>query len=42
VALVILYNPKVGSHEGGQIAAPVISQIFSEILPYLELNKVQM
>lgn len=35
VVLVTLYDPKGGSHEGGQIAAPVISQILSEALPYM-------
>lgn len=36
VALVTLYDPqgKVG-HQGGTIAAPVVSQILSEVLPYL-------
>ena len=33
--LVTLYDPQGRSHEGGQIAAPVISQIMSEVLPYL-------
>lgn len=35
VVLVTLYDPQGRSHEGGQIAAPVISQILSEVLPYL-------
>ena len=35
VVLVTLYDPKGGSHEGGQIAAPVISQILSDALPYM-------
>jgi len=35
VVLVTLYNPQGKSHEGGQIAAPVIAQIMSEVLPYL-------
>lgn len=35
VLLVTLYAPQGGSHEGGQIAAPVVSQILSEALPYL-------
>lgn len=35
VVLVTLYDPQGNSHEGGQIAAPVISQIMSEALPYL-------
>ena len=40
VVLVTLYNPTgEGGHQGGGIAAPVGGQIFSEILPYLEVNK---
>lgn len=40
VVLVTLYNPTgEGGHQGGGVAAPVGSQIFSEILPYLEVNK---
>lgn len=35
VVLVTLYNPKGDSHQGGQIAGPVVSQILSEVLPYL-------
>ena len=35
VVLVTLYDPQAGSHEGGQIAAPVISQILSDALPYM-------
>lgn len=35
--LVTLYDPKGDSHEGGQIAAPVMSQILSEVLPYLKI-----
>jgi len=37
VILVTLYNPKGKSHMGGQIAGPVVSQIVSEVLPYLEI-----
>ncbi len=40
VVLVTLYNPTgEGGHQGGGVAAPVGGQIFSEILPYLELKK---
>ena len=40
VVLVTLYNPTgEGGHQGGGIAAPVGGQIFSEILPYLEVNQ---
>lgn len=36
VALVTLYDPKgENGHQGGTIAAPVVSQILSEVLPYL-------
>lgn len=35
VVLVTLYAPQGSSHEGGQIAAPVISQILSDSLPYM-------
>lgn len=36
VALVTLYDPQGKSgHQGGTIAAPVVSQILSEVLPYL-------
>ena len=30
-----MYDPQGDSHEGGQIAAPVVSKILSETLPYL-------
>ena len=40
VVLVTLYNPTgEGGHQGGGVAAPVGGEIFSEILPYLEVNK---
>ena len=40
VLLVTLYNPTgEGGHQGGGVAAPVGGQIFSEILPYLEVNQ---
>lgn len=40
VVLVTLYNPTgEGGHQGGGVAAPVGGQIFSEILPYLEINQ---
>lgn len=38
VCLVILKHPKAGSHQGGTIAAPVTSQILSEVLPYLGIS----
>ena len=40
VVLVTLYNPTgEGGHQGGGVAAPVGGQIFSEILPYLEIGQ---
>ena len=40
VVLVTLYNPTgEGGHQGGGVAAPVGGQIFSEILPYLEIEQ---
>ena len=40
VLLVTLYNPTgEGGHQGGGVAAPVGGQIFSEVLPYLEVTK---
>lgn len=40
VVLVTLYNPTgEGGHQGGGVAAPVGGQIFSEVLPYLEVSK---
>jgi len=37
--LVILYNPdpRIGNIQGGVIVAPVVSQILSEVLPYLDV-----
>lgn len=35
VALVIIYNPKGGTHEGSTVAGPVVKQILSEVLPYM-------
>ena len=35
--LVTLYDPKGDSFQGGQVAGPVVSQILSEVLPYLGL-----
>ena len=36
VVLVTLYNPQgKNGHQGGTIAGPVVSQILSEVLPYL-------
>ena len=39
VILITLYNPTgEGGHQGGGVAAPIAGQIFSEILPYLEVK----
>lgn len=35
VALLSLYGPQGKNHFGGVIAAPVVSQVLSEVLPYL-------
>lgn len=40
VILVVMYNPTgEGGHGGGGVAAPVASQILTEVLPYLEVSK---
>lgn len=40
VVLVTLYDPTgEGGHQGGGVAAPVGGQVFSEILPYLEVTQ---
>lgn len=38
VVLVALYNPTGHSFQGGEIAGPVVAQIFSEILPHLGIT----
>ena len=35
VILVALYDPPKSNHQGGTLVAPVVSQMLSEILPYL-------
>lgn len=35
--LLTLYDPDESNNYGGQIAAPVVSQVLSEVLPYLEI-----
>ena len=37
VLLLTLYDPPKHNHQGGQLAGPVVSQMLSEILPYLEI-----
>ena len=38
VVLVTLYKPTGSMHQGGEIAAPVVNQIFKEILPLLGIS----
>lgn len=35
VVLVTIYNPRGFSHQGSQVAGPVVKQILSEVLPYI-------
>ena len=43
VVLITLYNPTgEGGHQGGGVAAPVGGQVFSELLPYLEVKKNEL
>lgn len=35
VILVTIYHPRGDTHQGSQVAGPVIKQILSEVLPYL-------
>ena len=35
VVLVTIYDPKGDSHQGSQVAGPVVKQILSEVLPYI-------
>lgn len=37
VALLTLFGPQVDNYYGGQIAAPVVSQVLTEVLPYLQI-----
>ena len=38
VVLLNLFNPRGGTYYGGKIAAPVVSQVLSEVLPYLGIH----
>ena len=40
IGLVVIYNPQ-GLYYGGTIAAPVMQEIFSDVLPYLGLEKTE-
>ena len=37
VCLLTLYGPQASNHYGGRIAAPAVSQILTEVLPYLDI-----
>lgn len=37
VCLLTLYGPQASNHYGGKIAAPAVSQILTEVLPYLDI-----
>lgn len=42
VILVVLYNPSgEGGHQGGAVAAPTAGNILSEVLPYMEVKKIE-
>jgi len=41
LALAIIHNPQ-GVYYGGQVAAPVVRQLFENILPYLEAKKYKL
>ena len=41
VILVTLYDPTGKSHQGGQTAAPVVSKILGEVLPYMGIEPNQ-
>lgn len=38
VILLTLYDPSEKSHQGGTVAGPVVSQILTEVLPYLGIE----
>lgn len=42
VLLVALYNPQGDSFQGGEIAGPVVSQILSEVLPYIGVSSTNV
>ena len=41
IGLVVIYDPQ-GVYYGGTIAAPVMQEIFADVLPYLELEKEEI
>jgi cell division protein FtsI/penicillin-binding protein 2 len=38
VVIIVVIDEAVGLHQGGQVAAPVFSQIANQVLPYLEVR----
>ena len=38
IAIAIIDRPK-GTYYGGQIAAPILRQLYENILPYMEIHK---
>ncbi len=40
--LVALYDPRGESHQGGQVVGPIVSDMLSEILPYLGLTSTDI
>ena len=40
--LVALYDPQGNSHQGGQVCGPVVSQMLTEILPYIGLTSTDI
>ncbi len=38
IVLVALYKPQGASHQGGTVTAPVVSKIFTDVLPYLGVS----
>ena len=40
IAIAIINNPQ-GVYYGGQVAAPIIRQLYENILPYLGLEKTE-
>ena len=40
IAIAIINNPQ-GIYYGGQVAAPIIRQLYENILPYLGLEKIE-
>ena len=41
IGLVVIYDPQ-GVYYGGTIAAPVMQEIFADVLPYLGLEKEEI